>query len=791
VTVDTVLTRFIVEGDQAVQQTKRIADENAGLNAEIEKLKAQMLELQKRLDETGKGHGKHANTLRELRKEIAGGNRDVGFFARSLNGLVPASSGAGEGIRLVTGALVGGVGLAFAIEAAMFAVKLFGEHLHHLKEEQEVAEKAAAQHATRLNELIDKIEEARQKYLGFTDAQKTREQWLVVQQQLNDARAQRTEIEADVAERFGVASGKLKETIEYEKSLSSSLQNDALMAAASTLDPIEERIEGLEREAKRLTEQARYELQTADQENRKKLDQEEEQKREERARKDKAAADKAVADMKRFDEQQDAAQKAAWGRNAAREEEQNAAEAERLIKQNEEIRAIEHRFQVLREADGDAEQAQALATLDDKYQKELLLVAEREDLKTQLTAEWSRRRLEILARETKAEKEFYGVLRSGLQTFARDAGAGLTQLTTRSRAYEQAMREAGDTTKYSADLSAAAFAAFAQNAIASVAQQAAVTAVYELAEGLAMSALSLAGMPMEGSATAHYAAAAKYGVVAALAGVAAYGIGQTRGMTRAERDQVSAFEQQQASAAASSAGSAGSGTSSSSSSGGGTASPTREYVILLGNVEYWETPAEAARRLQRGLEYVKTFDLARRRRDGTEPKAFWLPTIVAGVNDALDFVRDSVTYAAYIAAGTYYSAEALRAAVMAAIVAADAGGSYYVGVSAAHRFTLDSGIYLVDWRFSSGAHASTSARYILGFGAIDTGQNSIHTAAGQHQNGWYGDRAVGFDRSSSGSLRRACFSPARHGPAASRSSGASPSRTCPPTRRRSRARART
>ena len=48
-------------------------------------------------------------------------------------------------------------------------------------------------------------------------------------------------------------------------------------------------------------------------------------------------------------------------------------------------------------------------------------------------------------------------------------------------------------------------------------------------------------------------------------------------------------------------------------------------------------------------------------------------------------------------------------------------------------------------KFSTGSHAATSARDVLGFGAVDTASGTSHTAASQHQNGWYPERPCVFD----------------------------------------------
>lgn len=61
--------------------------------------------------------------------------------------------------------------------------------------------------------------------------------------------------------------------------------------------------------------------------------------------------------------------------------------------------------------------------------------------------------------------------------------------------------------------------------LASIAQQAAVQAVYELAQGLAVLALALFGIPNAGpSASAHFAAAAMYGAIAGVTAVAGRGV---------------------------------------------------------------------------------------------------------------------------------------------------------------------------------------------------------------------------------------------------------------------------
>lgn len=124
------------------------------------------------------------------------------------------------------------------------------------------------------------------------------------------------------------------------------------------------------------------------------------------------------------------------------------------------------------------------------------------------------------------------------QAMVSELGKGLRT----SRAYEQAMREAGATTQSASDLSAAAIAAMVQDTLASFAEQSAVEALIETARGFA----ALARNDGKG-ASQHFTSAGMFVAAAAAAGLAAHVIGQTRGMTGAERASVDAAREQGAS----------------------------------------------------------------------------------------------------------------------------------------------------------------------------------------------------------------------------------------------------
>jgi hypothetical protein len=80
--------------------------------------------------------------LKSLKGEMASGDRTINFFARSLNGIVPEASAAGQGLRLLADGLIGGLGVGFAIQATMAVLQLFGDSLKET--ERKAAESAKA-----------------------------------------------------------------------------------------------------------------------------------------------------------------------------------------------------------------------------------------------------------------------------------------------------------------------------------------------------------------------------------------------------------------------------------------------------------------------------------------------------------------------------------------------------------------------------------------------------------------------------------------------------------------------
>ncbi len=106
------------------------------------------------------------------------------------------------------------------------------------------------------------------------------------------------------------------------------------------------------------------------------------------------------------------------------------------------------------------------------------------------------------------------------------------------------------------------------------------------------------------SAAEHGYAAAAFAAVALVAGGGAYLIGQTRGMTAAERADVEAARQAQAGSGSSS------GPREVGAEGGSRVTNTRETIIVIGDP--FETPQETARRAARRIAEAKRLDMLAR-----------------------------------------------------------------------------------------------------------------------------------------------------------------------------------
>jgi len=131
--------------------------------------------------------------------------------------------------------------------------------------------------------------------------------------------------------------------------------------------------------------------------------------------------------------------------------------------------------------------------------------------------------------------EVQGALESAGREMANSFAQSFSPMLTQAASFTDAMEEAGGAAETMGDTSGAAYAKMAQDALAALAVEAASRAIFE-------GAMALASLAVDNykAAAQHGAAAAAFGVVAGVAGGAAYAIGQNRGMTASEKQQVEA-----------------------------------------------------------------------------------------------------------------------------------------------------------------------------------------------------------------------------------------------------------
>jgi hypothetical protein len=142
----------------------QVGDVQLSIGADIAGLKLSIAQANKVIEEFSKNvsHGfqapaKHAEGLgahiRELKGEMAGSIRTANFLARGLNDIVPATSLAGEGVRVLISGLVGGAGLGLAIELVGAGIKLFHHHQVEVAESAKKAHEAIVEETKALREL--------------------------------------------------------------------------------------------------------------------------------------------------------------------------------------------------------------------------------------------------------------------------------------------------------------------------------------------------------------------------------------------------------------------------------------------------------------------------------------------------------------------------------------------------------------------------------------------------------------------------------------------------------------
>lgn len=445
----------------------------------------------------GVGGGGGKGGLSGLKENLSRSREAAMFFTASLGEFGPAGRTAQFAISGLVGALAGGGGLILLLEGARIAIRLFTERTREQEEAQKKAAEAAKKHAEAMADLERATWRANLQARGF------RAEQIDAMEKLGPIDAQL----ADLGKRYATLTSQIDELRSVEARWREAAKEDVLGQG-----PWAMRAGTAKREADRLTKE-RNDLQ---------------------------------ADITRL--QQERAGYAGRFQSAVAVAEAEARQAAREKEREDEKRHLAEQAAMRSKAEHDEIDA-SLAAEAEYYSERAKRQLERDARYEEYAKEHQRRlteienaeferRLEEAERSTRRMTELAKAsLQSLGQSLVSEFGRGLRV----SRAYTQAMREAGATTQAASDLSAAAIAAMVQDTLASFAEQSAVEALMETARGFAALARYDGG-----AASRHFTSAAMFAAAAAAAGVAAHVIGQNRGMTSSERASVEAAREQNA-----------------------------------------------------------------------------------------------------------------------------------------------------------------------------------------------------------------------------------------------------
>lgn len=436
------------------------------------------------------------------------------FFTSALGELGPAGRTAQIAVSGLAGAFLGGGGILLALEGARVGVRLFSDYLSEAKEE-----------IRRTDEEIGRMVETATGRVGTL-----REELL---------RLRRGE-QAVADERFRAEVRRINQEIAAERARTEA------MFGGQTLN-VTDRYIALKAERDALVK--------AWQEERKlRADVEEEKDKDSKARGARAAV-RATSEVDteaatRFEALRRQRQREAELEVAAIDAIEDAKDAARA-RREELRRAASLMTGTFAEAGGNlgqagqlqalyTESAAKLAQIREMEAEGVLLTQDAERMRTAIVEEQARRRGEILRNESQAMQQVQQMGVNALKAFATAATTEFGKSLRSSRAYERAMADATGAAVEGADLSATAFAAMAQDALASVAAESTGRAAFETAMGLAMLARAIWDPTAGAAAGKHFAAAAAFGAVGGVTAGAAALIGNNRGMTSAERASVDA-----------------------------------------------------------------------------------------------------------------------------------------------------------------------------------------------------------------------------------------------------------
>lgn len=119
--IDTVITRFETEADQAINDT-------AKLEARIRALEAQIAKLTEKAPKADKAVGSLGDQMAKFAKAERQEGRTASFFVSQLDAIAPKGSLAANVLGELTQAMVGGVGLGMALGVVSIGTGLLVEH---------------------------------------------------------------------------------------------------------------------------------------------------------------------------------------------------------------------------------------------------------------------------------------------------------------------------------------------------------------------------------------------------------------------------------------------------------------------------------------------------------------------------------------------------------------------------------------------------------------------------------------------------------------------------------------
>jgi hypothetical protein len=582
----------------------------------------------------GAGAEKAKSGIFQLKEGMGRAREAAMFFSSSLSEFGPTGQIAQRALSGLVGALLGGGGLLLALEATRVAMSFFADAMAADRKKLEEVDKAIGDMVARAQERARAAKEELTRVQGGTRAvaiSKFQEEWKAVTAEIKKERDESERLWGkDTLNR----TQRYVELTEQRKKLVAAMREETgTLATTASVEAA--------REAASKIEAALTEAAKAGTEERARIRLETEQRVAEllkiKTPKNEADVQAAVTAVRSAGARQLAAldAKQAEERSRAAQDRLRAETdfaARRVALANAAVAAEAEAWRTSQEAtlrramdvrqlartgilgvdaqisEFEFEAAQRLAQIAEMEAAGLVTAGQAEIARTQIAREESQKRVELLRRESIQTRYFNAQIASSGRSMATAFVGEFGKMFRSSRAYEQAMRDAGQATSDGADLSVAAIAKLTQDTLASFAEQALVEGLMETARGIAAAARY-----DYGAAAQHFSAAAAFGIAGAAAGTAAMVLGNTRGMTKSERAQVDAARQSAAGSETTAPGAVPTTDAIGGYEGGAAAlgggGPVREIVYVIGDP--FETPAETARRAARRMKLAHDLNMVR------------------------------------------------------------------------------------------------------------------------------------------------------------------------------------